>query len=65
MVPGGRELGLPVDLVIEHARGLMDRLPDAFGDAARELSIVSLESTLPARLVDAVADRIESCRSTV
>lgn len=60
-----RGLGLPPDLIIERARGLMERLPDAFGDAARESSIVSLESTMPGRLVDRVAERVESCRSTV
>lgn len=53
-----KELGLPVDVIIEHARALMDRLPDAFADAAREPSVVATRSTMPGRLVDAVADRI-------
>jgi serine/threonine-protein kinase HipA len=58
-----KELGLPMDIVIERARSLMDRLPDAFADAAREPSIVALQSSMPGRLVDAVADRIQQSRA--
>jgi serine/threonine-protein kinase HipA len=58
----GKELGLSVDVVVEHARSLMDRLPDAFADAARDPSIAAIESSMPARLVDAVADRVAKTR---
>lgn len=57
-----KELGLPLDVVIERAMSLMDRLPDAFADAAREPSIAALPSNMPSRLVDAVADRIRQSR---
>ncbi len=59
-----QELGLPVDVVMEHAQSLMDRLPDAFADAAREPSVAAIQSNLPSRLVDAVADRIRQSRAT-
>jgi hypothetical protein len=58
-----KELGLPVDVVMEHAQSLMDRLPDAFADAAREPSVAAVQSNLPSRLVDAVADRIRQSRA--
>jgi len=61
----GRELGLSGDLVVERARILMDRLPDAFADAARDPSIAATESTMPARLVDAVADRVQRSKATL
>jgi serine/threonine-protein kinase HipA len=60
----GKELGLPVDVVIERARSLMDRLPDAFADAAREPFIAAIRSTMPGTLVDAVADRVHQSRAT-
>jgi serine/threonine-protein kinase HipA len=58
-----KELGLPVDVVMEHAQSLMDRLPDAFADAAREPSVAAVQSNLPSRFVDAVADRIRQSRA--
>ena len=58
-----KELGLPLDVVMEHAQLLMDRLPDAFADAAREPSVAAVQSNLPSRLVDAVADRIRQSRA--
>jgi serine/threonine-protein kinase HipA len=54
----GKELGLSPDVVAEHARTLMDRLPDAFADAARDPAVIAITSSMPARLVDAVADRV-------
>lgn len=57
-----RELGLTLDVVIERAQSLMDRLPDAFADAAHDPSLVMVESRLPGRLVDAVADRVRQLR---
>ncbi len=60
----GKELGLPVDVVVERARSLMDRLPDAFADAAREPSVAAIRSSMPGTLVDAVADRIQQSRAT-
>lgn len=61
----GKELGLSVDIVVDRARTLMDRLPDAFADAAREQSMVAIDSTLPARMVDAVAKRVKRSRATL
>ena len=58
-----KELGLPVDVVIEHAQSLMDRLPDAFADAAHEPPVAAFQSNLPSRLVDAVAIRIRQSRA--
>jgi serine/threonine-protein kinase HipA len=58
-----KELGLPMDVVMEHAQSLMDRLPDAFADAAREPSVAAVQSNLPNRLVYAVADRIRLSRA--
>jgi len=66
MWPGvGRELGLSADRAPERARILMDRLPDAFADAARDPSIDAIKSTIPARLVDAVADRVHKSQATL
>jgi serine/threonine-protein kinase HipA len=60
-----KELGLSVDVVLEHAQALMDRLPDAFADAARDPSIAAIQSTMPASLVDAVADRVQKSKATL
>jgi serine/threonine-protein kinase HipA len=60
-----KELGLSVDVVREQAQALMDRLPDAFADAARDPSIAAIQSTMPGRLVDAVADRVRRQRGTL
>jgi serine/threonine-protein kinase HipA len=58
-----KELGLSLEVILEHARELMDRLPDAFADAARDPSIAAIRSTMPSRLVDAVADRVRRSRT--
>jgi len=59
------ELGLPADAVRERAAALMGKVPDAFADAARDRDVVSVGSTLPRRLVDAVAARVEASRATL
>jgi serine/threonine-protein kinase HipA len=59
------ELGLPTDAVRERAGSLMNRLPDAFADAARDPEVVRVESTLPQRLVDGVAARVATSRATL
>jgi len=41
----------------------MDRLPDAFADAARDPSIAAINSTMPTRLVDAIADRVHESKA--
>lgn len=61
----GKELGLSSDLVVARARSLMDRLPDAFSEAAREPSVAAIESTMPTRLADAVAGRVERSKATL
>ena len=59
------ELGLPADAVRERAAALMGKVPDAFADAARDRDVVRVGSTLPRRLVDAVAARVEASRATL
>ena len=61
----GKELGLSADLALERARILMDRLPDAFADAARDPAIGAIKSTMPGRLVDAIADRVHRSKATL
>ena len=60
----GKELGLPPEAALTRARSLMDRLPDAFAEAAHEPSVAAIESRMPARLIDAVANRVEECKLT-
>lgn len=55
------DLALPRDHVVERARDLVTRAPDALADAARADDVRALGSKLPARLVDAVADRRDRC----
>lgn len=59
------ELGLPADAVRERAADLMERVPDAFADAARAKDVVAIRSTLPRRLVDGVATRVAACLATL
>ena len=59
------ELALPADAVRERAASLMSRLPDAFADAARDPDVLRIGSTLPRRLVDGVAARVEASQATL
>jgi serine/threonine-protein kinase HipA len=59
-----KELGLPLEVVLERARELVDLLPDAFADAARDPAIAAIQSTMPGRLVDAVANRVQRSKTT-
>ena len=55
------ELSLPLDDVLSRARYLVDRIGDAFQTAARDPAVAGLGSTLPQRLLDAVAQRAADC----
>ena len=55
------ELDLALDLVIERARALVARIPDAFASVAAEPGVLDLASPLPGVLVDAVAERASGC----
>ena len=56
------ELALDADDVVSRVRELVDGAPDALADAAQQPAVRVLKSAMPARLVDAVADRVEHCR---
>lgn len=55
------ELGLDRERVVERARELAARAPEAFAEAAATPEIAALESALPARLTDLVAERSARC----
>jgi hypothetical protein len=59
------ELGLPHDSLMHRARKLIDRVADAFSEAAAGPGVRALESPLPAMLIDAVAARADQCRETL
>lgn len=56
------ELSLNEGAVLERLRELADRLPEALHDVSRTREVSQLRSPLPARLVDAVAERATWCR---
>jgi serine/threonine-protein kinase HipA len=55
------DLGLPPVEVVDRARDLAARAPDAFADAAKEPDVLILGSDLPGRLTDLVAERSARC----
>ena len=55
------ELELPVDDVLDRARHLVQRVPEAFAAAVADPAVADLHSSLPARLLDVVADRVQAC----
>ena len=57
------QLGLDDEQLRARARALVTAAPDAFARAASELS--GLDSTMPARLVAAVAERAPRCAATL
>jgi serine/threonine-protein kinase HipA len=59
------DMQLNADAVRERARGLVDRLPDAFLDAADDEEVRELNSPLPRLLVDKVSARVNRCASTL
>lgn len=59
----GKEVGLPAGVVVDRVRTLMDRLPPALSEAARDPSVAAIASTMPGRLVDVVADRVAQARA--
>lgn len=58
-------LALDGDEVLEHIRRLVAVAPDAFSQAACHSELDDLDSPLPGRLIDAVAERAAHCRRTV
>jgi serine/threonine-protein kinase HipA len=55
------DLGMDPDALREQVLDLARRAPDAFADAARHPSVTELDSSLPARLTDLIADRVSRC----
>jgi serine/threonine-protein kinase HipA len=60
-----RNLGLDPELVIDRVLALARRAPDAFLESAGTTEVVELDSSLPARLVDLVAQRCDRCIAIV
>ena len=56
-----RSLGVSPDALTERARNLAVHAPDAFADAVADPSVAPLSSSLPNRLLDAVAVRARQC----
>lgn len=50
-------LRLDQDVLFDRISGLIERVSDAFADAARHPEVVAIDSALPTRLVDAVSAR--------
>jgi serine/threonine-protein kinase HipA len=55
------DLGLDPERVAARVEELAARASDAFAEAASTPEVAALERSLPARLVDLVADRVERC----
>jgi serine/threonine-protein kinase HipA len=53
--------GVPEDHMFDRIRQLADRLPAAFHDAADDKAIRDLDSSLPAKLTDAIAAHAARC----
>jgi serine/threonine-protein kinase HipA len=56
-----RELGLDPERAVDRVLALARRAPDAFSESAGTPGVLTLDSSLPARLVDLVAQRCERC----
>lgn len=56
-----QKLRLGLDDTLERMRGLAERVPECFAQAAGDDAVAALRSPLPARLTDAVAARASSC----
>lgn len=59
------DVGLPLDVVVQRARFLTERVPDAFASAGAEAAVAELGSDLPARLLDAVSQRVRQCAAAL
>jgi serine/threonine-protein kinase HipA len=55
------ELGLDPEQAVERVLALAQRAPDAFSQAAGAPEVLALGSSLPARLLDLVAERCQRC----
>jgi serine/threonine-protein kinase HipA len=56
-----KELGIVPELALERVLALARRAPDALSEAAGTPEVAKLDSSLPARLVDLVAERCRRC----
>jgi serine/threonine-protein kinase HipA len=56
-----RELGVDSNAIVDRARELASRAPDAFAGAASAPGVVALHRALPSKLLDLVADRAAVC----
>ncbi len=59
------DLGLPESWVRDRAKELVDGAPDAFSTCAAEPKVRELKSKLPAKLIDAISERVASCRKSL
>ncbi len=56
-----RELGIDPELAANRVLALAQRAPDALSESAGTPEVIQLDSSLPARLVDLVAERCKRC----
>lgn len=59
------EIDVDADRVLARAQELASAVVDSFATAARDEQVVALGSDLPARLIDAVARRAETCTAAL
>jgi serine/threonine-protein kinase HipA len=62
---GAADLRVDADELFERIRDLSDDVASAFADSAEALAAAGVASELPARLVDAVAERARACRHSL
>ena len=55
------DIGLDPEAIVERVGHLVAAAPDAFADVARSEPVAALNSPLPARLVDRIAERAREC----
>ena len=60
-----RELDVDIEAGMARVGELVDRAPDAFSEAAAADDVKALDRRLPARLVDAVAERAARCAESL
>ncbi len=59
------ELGLHTDALLARVVSLMDRVPEAFAAAAADPGVAALDSAMPSRVAELVADRVARCRRVI
>ena len=59
------EFSLPKALVRQHARSLIERIPDALSASIAEPDVAAVGSPLPSLLLDKVIERVTRCSGTL